>query len=69
MLLVVACVGTSIYIFWGSTSHKGDTLLSRKLNTTQHTAREAKKQRQGQLQAGIAMALGGEAAAAIATGL
>ena len=35
----------------------------RKLNTTQHTAREAKKQRQGQLQAGIAMALGGEAAA------
>ena len=41
----------------------------RKLNTTQHTAREAKKQRQGQLQAGIAMALGGEAAAAIATGL
>ena len=32
-------------------------------------AREAKKQRQGQLRAGIAMALGGEAAAAIATGL
>jgi len=41
----------------------------RKLNTTQHTAREAKKQRQGQLQAGVAMALGGELAAAIATGL
>ena len=41
----------------------------RKLNTTQHTAREAKKRRQGQLQAGVAMALGGEPAAAIATGL
>ena len=41
----------------------------RKLNTTQHTAREAKKQRQGQLQAGIVVALGGQTAAAIATGL
>ena len=26
--------GTTLFIFWGSTSHKGDTLLSRKLGQT-----------------------------------
>ena len=41
----------------------------RRFDTTQHTARKAKKQRQEQLQAGVVVALGGEPATAIAEGL